>query len=173
MALCHYHIYRSSEEDRNPMPSDWFRFSVSIVYRSSSVHLSNTNYERFRFLNVPTIVCRSFFTQEGKDFLQTHLSTVQYFTSELLENILPPIASWIQGLFKFGNGHGVGKPLDSQPRVFSLCLDIEFELPCDHHEEFMQQVESIPASEDATESPRTEYCTICLGECQWCDGDTS
>ncbi|KAK7319476.1 hypothetical protein RJT34_04197 [Clitoria ternatea] len=179
MALCHYHIYSAHDETflgRNLMCTDWFKFNVSIVYRSSSIHLNSTNYERFRFIDLPTVACKSFFTLEGQYSLHTSLSGVQHFTSELLEQILPPITSWIQALmFKVNYGYRVEqKRLDSNPLVFPLNLDIEFELPHDYFEsemkeKSMRQVElNIPASKDATESPRIEYCTICLGECQWC-----
>ncbi|XP_027348394.1 uncharacterized protein LOC113859939 [Abrus precatorius] len=182
VALCHYHIYKSRDESRNPMLTDWFRFNVSIVYRSS-IHSNSTSYEKFCFVDIPIVVCKSFFTREGHNFLRSHLLPVRYFTPELLEKIIPPIASWVRGLFKLtdNNDPGHANAMGLQPHVFPLNLDIEFELPCDQCEGEttkesigMQQVKSIISPSEnanATASPQTEYCTICLGECRWCDGD--
>ncbi|XP_050893801.1 NEP1-interacting protein-like 2 [Lathyrus oleraceus] len=160
--------YESNRNHDGPSFHDLLKLKVQIHHFD---HLSHIQCETF---NPPTIVFKKLFSQEGQDYIRTHLSTVSFLTSNMLNHIISHIIYEVQQLYNID----IIEEEDNltQPNVFNLNLEIEI-----HEDDIEEEIGMIPASKDAIERIKTTCdlnvtklrdilcCTICMDEFEFDD----
>jgi len=164
VVMAPYESYRNHE---HPSPTDLFKFNVRIRYYLANSH--QIHYESFN--NLPTIVCKKFFSQEGRYYLRTHLSK-EPLTSDTLDYIITQMTHAIQRSYNVDFDHDDDAKVENHddylqvPCEFSMNLELEIhegdigddELEMElvsveeGQEESINELEMVPASEDVIET---------------------
>jgi len=167
--MAQYECYRNHE---HPSPIDLFKFNVCIRYYYAN---SNHIHHEIIFNNLPTIVCKQFFSQEGRLYLRAHLSE-EPLPSYTLDYIITQMTYAIQQSYNIDFDYDDDDDADveiysddSQPREFSVNLILEIQ-ECDIADELeMELVNDEEGYEESIEEFGT--CAICMDEFDHVDID--
>jgi hypothetical protein len=171
MNMAPYESY-SSHDHEHPTPTDLLKLNVNIHYLANSIHIGYASF------NLPTIVFKKFFSQEGQDYLWTHLSKDPLLTLDVLETLLIKLICEVQqayniDYYNYDIADQDDELVETQPNVFYLCLnteiheddigdeDMEFEEEEEcmeeiYGDEFIEECGMVPASKDAIETMKTK-----------------
>ncbi|CAJ2668340.1 unnamed protein product [Trifolium pratense] len=175
----------SSHDHEHPTPTDFLKLNVNIHYLANSNHIG---YESF---NLPTIMFKKFFSQEGQDYLRKHLSKDPLLTLDVLEPLIIKFISLVQQAYNIDYYYDIivdhdDELVETQPNVFHLCLNTKIceddigdddELDMEFEEDIkVEEYGMVPASKDVTETMKTKFdlnvmknreilfCSICMDE---------
>ncbi|XP_045809669.1 RING-H2 finger protein ATL30-like [Trifolium pratense] len=153
-----YESHSSHDHDEHPTPTDFLKLNVNIHYLANSNHIG---YESF---NLPTIMFKKFFSQEGQHYLRKHLSKDPLLTLDVLEPLIIKFISLVQQAYNIDYYYDIivdhdDELVETQPNVFHLCLNTKI---CeddigDDDELDMEFEEDIKVEEYG-------ICSICMDE---------
>ncbi|CAL0311976.1 unnamed protein product [Lupinus luteus] len=119
----------NDEQQKRPKlkPTEGLIFYTKVLSRA----IDSNSHARLQTLlhYSEDIGCKSFFQEEGLDFLHTHLSHPN-LPSKLREEIVQEVMYKVKQMFEFDDsfgydhGNGVGELSDSRPLEYCLVLEI-------------------------------------------------
>ncbi|CAK8579665.1 unnamed protein product [Lathyrus sativus] len=134
-------------------------------------HFDSLSHIQCEIINVPAIVFKKLFSQEGWDYLRTQLSEVSFLTSNIIDHFIGHIIYEVQQSYNIDT---TDEKDNSEPNVFNLNLEMEIhgEPEIEYYDE---EIGMVPASKEAIERMKTTCdlndtklrdicCSICMDE---------